>query len=242
MDAGELTHMERSRIDPALAIQQHAAYCDALGECGVRVQVLAADDQLPDCAFVEDIAVVLPEVAVLCRPGAQSRRAELETVRSALPADRPLVRIEQPATLDGGDVLVVGRQVFVGQSTRTNEHATRALKDILGAYGYAVSAVPLAGALHLKTACTLLDPTTLLINRTWVEPEVFGSGLKIVEIAEDEPFGANTLRIGERVFVQASCPRTAALIQGLGLRTVSVDIGEFAKAEAGLTCLSLVFI
>jgi dimethylargininase len=130
--------------------------------------------------------------------------------------------------------------VFVGHSSRTNARGTQALKEILSGYGYRVTAVPMAAALHLKTACTLLDPETLLINRRWVEPAAF-AGLSIVDVADGEPFGANTLRIRDRVLVQAASPRTAAALEARGLRTLALDIGEFAKAEAGLTCLSLVF-
>ena len=240
MDSGELTHLKRIPIDAALAILQHAAHHDVLAECGVQVQVLAGDDLLPDCAFVEDTAVIFPEVTVLCRTGARTRRAEIEAVVPLLPDDRPVFRIEPPATLEGGDVVLAGRDVFVGRSTRTNEQGVQALQKVLGSYGYRVSPVAVPGALHLKTACTLLDSETLLINRRWVNPGDF-PGFTLLDVAPGEPFAANVLKVGERVLVQAAFPLTADAIEARGHRTMRLDISEFAKAEAGLTCLSLIF-
>ena len=240
MDACELTHLTRAPIDRVKARRQHAVYCQTLADCGARVQVLAADDALPDCAFVEDMALVLPELNVLCRPGAPSRRGELAAVSSALPDDRPTARVEGPATLDGGDVLVVGRRLFVGKTRRTNAQGIAALRILLEPHGYEISAVPVSGALHFKSACTALDSNTLLINRAWVDASRF-EGFNLIDVADDEPFAANALTLGERVLAQAACPATAEAIEARGFRTIALDISEFSKAEAALTCMSLLY-
>jgi dimethylargininase len=240
MDACELSHLTRVPIDHVKALRQHAAYCRALIECGARVQVLAADDTLPDCAFVEDMALVLPELNVLCRSGAASRRGELAAIASALPGDRPTTRIEGPGTIDGGDVLVVGRRLFIGKTRRTNEQGIAALRILLEPHGYQISAVPVSGALHFKSACTALDSNTLLINRAWVDASLF-EGFTLIDVADDEPFAANILTLAERVLVQAAHPVTAQAIEARGFRTIALDISEFSKAEAALTCMSLLY-
>ncbi len=238
MEGGERTHLERAPIDMALAVRQHAAYAAALAEAGAEVTILPADDALADCAFVEDVALAFPELCVVLRPGAASRRPEVETVATALPGDRPVVRLAA-GTVDGGDVLAVGRRVFVGLSTRTDAEGLAALTDFLRPHGYSVEGVAVPGALHLKTAVTALDAETLAINPRWVDPAAF-AGFRILAVAKDEPFGANTLTVGGRLFVQAATLRTAGRLADAGYTPIALDISEFAKAEAGLTCLSLI--
>ena len=239
MEDGERTHLERSAIDMALAVRQHAAYAAALAEAGADVAVLPADDALADSAFVEDVALAFPELCVVLRPGAVSRRPEVETVAAALPDDRPAVRLARGA-MDGGDVLVVDRRVFVGLSPRTDDEGLAALAETLRPQGYSVEGVDVPGALHLKTAVTALDAETLAINPLWVDPLAF-AGFRTLTVAEDEPFAANTLTVGGRLFVQAAAPRTAERLAAAGYAPIALDIREFAKAEAGLTCLSLIF-
>lgn len=240
MQEGELTHLARRPIDGGRALSQHAAYCNALAECGVQVQVLSSEERLPDCAFVEDVALAFPELFVICRVGAPSRMAERAAVAAALPADRPSVWIESPATIEGGDVLVIGRHVFVGRSGRTNPQGVHALRARLEPHGYLVEPVIVSGALHLKTAVTVVSEDTLIINRNWVRPESF-TGYRLIDVDADEPFAANALRVGERLLVQQAFPATAARLEQEGFRTLPVDISEFAKAEAGLTCMSVVY-
>ena len=238
MEGGERTHLDRAPIDPERALAQHDAYATALSAAGAEITVLAADDGLPDCAFVEDVAVILPELSVVLRPGAASRRGEVEAVARALPADRPVARL--PAgTMDGGDVLVVGHRVFVGLSTRTSREGLEALAALLTPHGYWIDAVPVPGALHLKTAVTALDAETLAINPAWLDTAAF-KGFRAITVAAGEPFAANTLTVGGRLFVQAATPRTAEAYAAAGFAPIALEIGEFAKAEAGLTCLSLI--
>jgi dimethylargininase len=240
----ELTFLERSAIDFAALERQHAGYRAALAEAGAEVVTLDAIDVLPDSVFVEDAAVVLDGLAVLTRPGAVSREAEPAAIASALAAWRPLQRIEAPGTLDGGDVLRIGHRLFVGLTTRTNRDGIEQLAALVRPHGYEVIAVDTSGSLHLRTACTALDDDTLLLNPAWIDPAAFAD-FRILAVDGDEPFAANVLSIGDARIVNAALPRTRARVEAFcasaGLRTIATDISEFGKAEAGLTCLSLVF-
>jgi dimethylargininase len=236
--ACELTHLARQPIDVARARAQHAAYEDALRGCGCEVRALPPLPEQPDAVFVEDTAVVLDEVAVITRPGAESRRPETRSVATALAPLRPLRFVAEPGTLDGGDVLVLGRRVFVGLTTRSNAAAVGQLGEWLAAFGYAVRGVPVAGALHLKTAVTALGGGVLLVNPAWVDPAPFAAE-EVVEVDPSEPHAANALAIDGRVILPAAHPRTAERVRALGLEVVPVEVSELAKAEAGVTCCSL---
>ena len=236
----ELTHLARRPIDTTLALTQHRGYQAALRAEGVRVVGLPADPALPDGVFVEDVAVVLDEVAVVTSLAPVSRRGEGPAVEAALAPFRPLVRLPGDAFLDGGDVLRVGRTLYVGLTTRTGEAGWRALDAVARPFGYAVVPVRVSGCLHLKTAAGLAADGTVLVNRGWVEAGPF-AGLRVVDVPAAEPFGANVLSLPGAVLVSAAHPATADLVRGLGRRVVAVDVGELHKAEAGLTCLSLLF-
>lgn len=238
MEGGERTHLGRAPIDAALALAQHEAYAAALAATGAQVTVLDGADDLPDCAFVEDVAITLSELCVVLNPGAVSRRGEVAAVAAVLLGDRPVVRLGA-GTMDGGDVLVVGRRVFVGLSTRTNREGIEAFSAAVAPYGYQVTGVAVPGALHLKTAVTALDAETLAINPDWIDAAAF-PGFRQITTAKDEPFGGNTLTVSGRLFVQAATPRTAEAFAAGGFAPQALEIGEFAKAEAGLTCLSLI--
>jgi dimethylargininase len=235
----ELTHLDRDPVDLARAIKEHAAYEQALRSLGVNVRRLAAAPSMPDSVFVEDTAIVLDDVAVITRPGAASRRREVTAVAETLAAHRRLEFIREPATLDGGDVLVIGERVFVGRSQRTNEAALEQLAGILNPVGYRVIPVQFSGCLHLKTAVTRVADQLLLINRDWVEPSVF-SGMRAVPTDPHEPYAANALWLGESVIHPQQFPRTRASLEAEGLQVIAVDTRELAKAEAGVTCCSLV--
>ena len=239
--ACELTHLERVPIDLDRARVQHAAYEWALVEAGCTVRRLDSGAGMPDAVFVEDIAVILNEGAVICRPGAESRRAETPGILDALTRHgRPVQHITAPGTLDGGDVLVVGRQVFVGSSARTNRAGIDQLAGILEPIGYAVRAVPVHGCLHLKSAATAIAPDTVLINREWIPADAF-AGLSLLDVDPQEPYGANALAIADVVVYPTAFPRTRERLERRGLRVRPVDVDELQKAEGGVTCCSLVF-
>ena len=235
----ELTCQPRVPIDVELARAQHQAYERALAAAGYRVERLDADEAMPDSVFVEDLAVVFDELALLTRPGADSRRPEMPAIAAALAAYRPLHAIEAPATVDGGDVLVAGRHVFVGDSTRTNSAAAAQMRRLLEPFGYTVIQTGVRGCLHLKSAVTALDDHRLLVNPSWIDAAAF-AGFTLVEIAADEPSAANALRLADRIIVAAGFPRTADRVAALGLRVERVEASELAKAEGAVTCCSLI--
>ncbi len=236
----ELTHLERDPIDVAKAIADHERYETALRSLGARVVRAPEEPTLPDAVFVEDTALVLDEVAIITRPGAPSRRPETESMASVLRAYKPLQRIQPPGTLDGGDVLRVGRTIYVGLSSRTNHAGLAQLETLVRGRGYEVISVPVTGCLHLKSAVTQIADNLLLINPNWVRPECFAS-IETMTVAPSEPAGANALRIGTAVIYPAHHPDTAERLDRAGVRVVAVPCAELAKAEGGVTCCSVVF-
>jgi dimethylargininase len=236
----ELTHLAREPIDVERAREQHREYEACLSDLGCEVRSLPAEPQLPDSVFVEDAAVVLDEVAVITRPGAISRRPEGESIAVALRSFRPLRRIEPPGTLDGGDVLRVGRALLVGLSGRTDESGLDQLAEIVSPLGYEVKGVEVRDCLHLKSAVTLVAEETLLVNPDWVDPDEFVP-LRCIEVNPTEPAAANALLVGRTLVYSAEFPLTRQRLveQGIEVRTVNAD--ELAKAEGGVTCCSLIF-
>jgi dimethylargininase len=237
--ACQLTHLRRVPIDVERTRAQHRAYEDALRAAGYVVERLPAGPDMPDSVFIEDTALVFDELAVIARPGAESRRAETVAVAEALARYRPLRRIEAPATLDGGDVLVVGRHVFVGQSTRTNRAAVVQLRQLLAPYGYHVREVTVRGCLHLKSAVSAVGDRLLLLNPGWIDRAAF-DGFEVVEVDPGEPSAANAVRLGDRIIFPAAFPATAGRLRARGLRLETVDASELAKAEGAVTCCSLI--
>jgi dimethylargininase len=235
----ELTHLAREPIDVDLAEEQHAAYERALAGLGCRIVSLPSDPGLPDSVFVEDAAVVVDELAVISRPGARSRRPETAAAARALAAYRPLAPIEPPGTLDGGDVLRLGRRVFVGLSGRTNEAGLEQLRRLLSPHGYEVEAVRTSGCLHLKSAVTQVKPEAVLLNPAWLEPAAL-AGIERIEVDPAEAAAGNALLIGGTVIYPIAFPRTAARLERAGVRLEGVDASELAKAEGGVTCCSLI--
>ena len=237
--ACELTYQARVPIDVGVARAQHRAYEQALEAAGCRLERLDADAEMPDSVFVEDMAVVFDELAILTRPGAESRRREMPAIAEALAPYRQLKKIEPPGTVDGGDVLVAGRHVFVGRSTRTNASAARQIRDILAPFGYTVVETRVRDCLHLKSAVTAIDADRLLVNPAWIDAAAF-AGLTLLEVAAEEPSAANVLRLADRLIVSESFPRTADRLAALGLRVEQVAASELAKAEGAVTCCSLI--
>lgn len=239
LDRCELTHVPRSPIDVKLACKQHAQYAEVLDELGVKVEFLPALPEHPDGVFVEDAAVPLPEVVIIAQPGAASRIAELDSVVQTLARRRPLQSIVDAGTLDGGDVLRVGRTLFVGESQRTNADGIRQLRETTLPFGYEVRPVSVRACLHLKSACTFIPPHFVVANPAWIDTAVFGN-VVVMPVDDKEPLGANTLTLGQTTLVSASFPKTEKRLRNAGISTRRVEISEFEKAEGGLTCLSLV--
>jgi len=235
----ELTHIARIPIDLDTARAQHRGYVDALKQLGCDVLELPAEADLPDSVFVEDTAFILPEAAVITRPGADSRKPEIESIAQALSSHIKLLRLEEPATLDGGDVLVVGKNIFIGLSSRSNEEAIRQLTNLLNEYGYTVTGVHLHDCLHLKSAITRVDDNTLLINKNWVDTGSFAE-YELIEVDPFEPHAANCLPIGNSIVFPTSFPKTRTKLEERGYNIFIVEVDELAKAEGAVTCCSLI--
>lgn len=227
-------------LNPGLARGQQDGYRACLEEGGFAVEMLPADEAHPDCAFVEDTAVVLDERALLTRPGHPSRRGEVGPVGQRLTAGGiPVMVMQEPATLDGGDVLRVGGRLFVGESERTNEAGRGTLCFFAEQLGLQVVTVPISGVLHLKSCATALDHQTVLAFPDALHPAVF-RGLRLVPVGGADPEAANVVRLPDgRVLVAAHLPRARAAVRGAGFMPVACDVSEFARADGGLTCLSI---
>jgi len=227
----ELSYIDRQPIDFPRAAKQHDEYERRLTAHGCQIVHVADAPEMPDGVFVEDAAVVLDGLAIITRPGAMSRRGETESVAAVLKRYRKRRYIEAPGTLDGGDVLTIHGKLYIGVSQRTNEAAIKQLKAI---------AVQFRGCLHLKSAVTQIAERTLLLNPQWVDSDQFRR-FDIVAVDEDEPFAGNALRLGDALLYSSSYPRTRRLLEARGFHIETLDLFELEKAEAGVTCFSLIF-
>lgn len=236
IDHCELTHLSREPIDVDRARSQHHAYERLLTRLGCTIEQLPMEADNPDSVFVEDTAIVLPEIAIITRPGAESRRGETASVAAALRKYRSLTEIVEPSTIDGGDVLVIGKRMFIGISSRTDRDAVRQLKNIAAPFGYALEPVIVTGCLHLKSAVTQIGDRAVLLNREWIDAKCFAD-YDVTDVVE--PYGANALFINGRVVVASAFPKTRDRLAKRGFDVESIDASELAKAEGALTCCSL---
>jgi dimethylargininase len=236
----ELTHIAREPINYERACAQHGQYEDALRSLGMDVISLEAEPDLPDSVFVEDVALVLDECAIMLNPGASSRRPEVASVEKALSAYREIFQIQSPATVDGGDILTIGKTIYVGLSSRSTEEAIAQMKAILEPRNYEVREVRVTGCLHLKSAVTQVNADTLLINSDWVSKDNFPE-MDFIEVDPSEPYGTNAVLVDGTIIYPSSFPKTRVKLQSTGIRMVIVDADELAKAEGAVTCCSLIF-
>jgi dimethylargininase len=236
----ELTWLPRQVIDLDLADEQHKQYEQSLAAMGIRVVSLPEQPEMPDAVFVEDPLLVFDEVAIVTRMGSPSRRAESESLSEAIAPFRPVVRILEPATIEGGDVMRIGRDVFVGLSSRTNEAGIEQLTRELAPFGYRVRPVEVRGCLHLKSACCSMGDGKILANSAWLDTAPLRD-YRIVEVAQGEPGAANILRIGDTALMPVAFPQTQQVVRNEGLTVRTVDISELMKAEAAITCSSVIF-
>jgi len=237
---GVRTFADEAAVDYAIALGQHEQYRDALQRCGCRVISLEVNRDHPDSVFVEDTALVLDEVAIMMSPGAMSRRDEPRAIEPTLREYRPVVCVEPPATIDGGDIVRSGERLYVGESQRTNAAGIAALTTLSRKYGYEVASIPVFGCLHLKSACSALPDGRFLVNEDWIDVSPLPSD-RLIRVLDSEPWAGDVLVIGERIIVSDAFPETIDLLERQGWQVVPVAVSEFAKVEGGVTCLSLVF-
>jgi dimethylargininase len=235
----ELTFISRSPISYRRAAQQHRRYIETLRHLGVDVITLPPLPHLPDSVFVEDIALILDEVAVITSP-CPARRSETDRLRPILEQYRPVVALGPGVKLEGGDVVQSGRKLYVGVSTRTDHRGIEALGSVVIHQGYELIEVEVDRCLHLSTAVSCLGDDTFLLNPRWVDAKAF-AGNRVLEICEQEPWAANVLRLGKSVLLPDGFPRTCDLLEQAGYSPLPVNIDELLKAEAGITCMGLLF-
>ena len=240
MNHCELTHLERRVIDVDLARHQHEQYQAALSSLGCEVHSIPTEPGLADSVFIEDTALVLDELAVLCQPGAISRRPEIVAVKSALEPYRNLESILAPGTVDGGDLLLIGKTIYAGLTTRTNQGGIEQLGNIVGAYGYRVIPVENSKCLHLKSAASKIAANTLLVSPQWIDITAFKDH-ELVSVDEKEPGAANAVLAGTSLIYPSAFPQTAEKLARLGFNVNPVNISEAQKAEGAVTCCSLIF-
>lgn len=237
----QLSFVGRDAIDVALAQRQHRAYQKALTEAGCTLVQVPVEDPMPDAVFVEDTALVLDELAIMTRPGAASRRGESASVAAALEPYRQLSWITEPGTLDGGDILRIGREIYVGASARSNDAAVAQLRKLVLGYGYRVHQVPIQDCLHLKSAVTQVSEDTLLVQPRWLPDGSAFAGYRLIEVDPSEAHAANALRVGRAIVYPDCFPRTRERLQAAGVEVCSVDVSELQKAEGAVTCCSVMF-
>ena len=238
-----ITTADLGKPDYELALKQHAAYIEALRQCGVKVTVLEADEAYPDSCFVEDTAVLTRKFALITNPGAPSRKGEIEAmvpvIKKFYSEDR-IDYIQSPGILEGGDVMMVGDHFYIGISARTNVEGAQQLIDALKKYGMSGEMVPLHTILHLKTGLSYLENNHLLICGEFLENPTF-SKFHQIQIAAGEEYGANCIWVNGKVLVPAGYPQTQKAIESLGYEVLVVDTSEYRKIDGGLSCLSLRF-
>ena len=221
-------------------LDQHQAYLQALAKLGLEIILLDDEPDYPDAYFGEDAAIVTPHVAVITRPGAPSRRGEEVTIEPVLRQYRPIVRIEEPGTLDGGDVLMVENHFFIGSSLRTNLEGAVQLAEALKTYGHSAEVVPVDAGLHLKSSVNYLGEDTLLVTEAVADYPGFARYRRIL-VHPDEEYAANTLRVNEGLLTPKGFPRTLEQLSRLGVSVIQLEVSEVQKMDGGLTCMSLRF-
>jgi dimethylargininase len=242
--AAGLTTVDLGTPDYAKALQQHAAYCDALRSLGLTLSALPADPRHPDSTFVEDTAILTEFCAIITRPGAESRRGEVAGIESELAKCFHDIRsIRSPGTLDGGDICEAGDHFFIGLSQRTNEAGATQLAEILTTQGYTTSLVDvknIESILHLKSGLAYVGENQLVLIDELAECDQF-RGYDLIRVNVDDQYAANCVRINDAVLVAAGHPMFAEQLESRQLKTVALEMSEFQKMDGGLSCLSLRF-
>lgn len=233
-----VTTSNLGKPDFGKAIEQHAAYCDALIRCGMELILLEADDRFPDGCFVEDTAVVTKEAAIITRPGIASRMGEEIEISKILSEYKKIETIEHPGNVDGGDVLRVDNHFFIGISRRTSKEGARQLSDILSKYRYSSSEIEVGSGLHLKSGIAYLGKGNFISTGEFSKKIDFSNNILL---DQDEKYSANSLLVNDFLLIPMGYPKSKKKITDLGYNIIEIDMSEFRKMDGGLTCLSLLF-
>ena len=235
-----LTTANLGPSDYQRVLHQHTTYVETLKSIGLKTIELDAQPDYPDAHFVEDTAVVTPDVAIISRPGATSRQGEEESIAEILAPYRTLEHIHAPGTLDGGDVLMIEDHFFIGISERTNSEGAQQLSNILEKYAKTWSMIPVGAGLHFKSSVNYLDKDTLIVTRDFADHEALTAYEKIV-VNRGEEYAANVLRVNDYLLIPRGFPNTKIKLSALDLEIIELDVSEMQKMDGGLTCLSLRF-
>jgi len=237
--ASGLTHGNLGLANAQKAMLQHEAYCDTLASLGLALRLLEADPDYPDGCFVEDTAIILDDLAVVTSPGHPARAGETRAVRKELEGRFAISTIEEPGTLDGGDVLRVGKRFFIGLTERTNQEGARQLQSILEDHGMAVAIIEVRRFLHLKSGVTGLDDDAILCIEEYAAHESFAGIARKLVVPDSEEYAANCLSVNGRVIIADGFPGTRSILEKAGLKVIALNTTEFQKMDGALTCLSL---
>lgn len=222
-----------------LAIIQHEDYIDALLKCGLEVITLEADESYPDATFVEDVALLTPHCAIITRPGALSRRGEIEEMKEVLKSEyEQIEEIKAPGTIEAGDIMMVGSHYYIGLSARTNEAGAQQMLAFLEKYGMTGSLVTLEKVLHLKTGLAYLENNYLVACGEFLTKPEFQS-FNMIKIEEEDSYSANCIWMNDTVIIPSGYPKTKEKIASTGYHIIELDMSEFQKLDGGLSCLSL---
>jgi len=236
-----ITTANLGQPDYEKALLQHKNYIQALQECGLEVTCLPPLEEYPDSTFVEDVALLTERCAIITNPGASSRKGESDHIQTAIEAHYQSVeRIQPPATIEAGDIMMVDGHFYIGLSERTNIQGANQLIKILVKQGYTGSVITLSEVLHLKTGLGYLENNILLASGEFLQEPEFQK-YQIIEVDEDEAYAANSVWVNDRVLTPKGFPKTLAKIQAAGFKTIELDVSEFQKIDGGLSCLSLRF-
>jgi len=236
-----LTSSDLGKPDYIKALKQHSSYINALKKCGVEIITLKADDRFPDSTFVEDTAVVNKDLAVVTSLGAPSRRGEEREIKNVLEKYFDKIEsIENPGTLEGGDILQIENEYFIGLSSRTNKEGAKQFEKIVKMYGYSCSFIPLINFFHLKTGVAYIDNNNLIVSGELIGNPIF-KDYNLIKVEEDENYAANCIRVNNHVLIAEGSDKLRNSIISLGYKTLEIDVSEFRKMDGGLSCLSLRF-
>ncbi len=235
-----ITSSNLGKPDYSLMLQQHHTYVDTLNNLGLQVTELEALDDYPDAHFVEDTAVVVPEIAIIARPGAKSRRGEEITIEDVLAKYKNIEKIKAPGTVDGGDVLITGKKVYIGISERTNQEGANQLSEILIKFGYDSTYISVNKGLHLKSDVNYIGKNTVLMTNIFFDTQDFKSYNKFI-VKPEESYAANSLLVNNKLIIPKGFPETKLRLLEAEFDVIELDMSEPQKMDGGLTCLSLRF-
>jgi dimethylargininase len=231
------SHPLHHELNLSLALEQHRQYCKSLEDFGLDLIELSADELHPDSCFVEDVAIIHGERAVIGRMAKESRRGEDFTIQEILRDYKHLNRVQSPGTIEGGDVIHFDSLLISGITQRTNQEGLSQTSKWLGVK---IDTIKDNSVVHLKSHMTALDRNTIVVTKRFFQHPIIRGFRKII-IPEDEEYAANTLTIDDTTLMSSSHPKSAKMVHDAGFEVLKLNMSEFEKCEGAITCLSIIF-